>query len=102
MIPTHNTGKSSRYADTGQLELMSMMIFILFPEIKEVRGKLLFVVPTEAVDGVYHRKDRKKMWAGWLGKYSQLTAAYENGVWNAKPSGLCRNYCPVTECPHNG
>jgi hypothetical protein len=102
MIPTHNTGKSSRYADTGQLELMSLMIFVLFPEIKEVRGKLLFVVPNEVVEGVYLRKDRKKMWADWLSKYSQLTAAYDNDVWNAKPSGLCRNYCPVTECPHCG
>jgi hypothetical protein len=81
---------------------MSLMIFVLFPEIKEVRGKLLFVVPNEVVEGVYLRKDRKKMWADWLAKYSQLTAAYDNDVWNAKPSGLCRNYCPVTECPHCG
>jgi hypothetical protein len=98
----YKTGKSSRYADTGQLELMALMIFVLFPEIKEVRGKLLFVVPSEVVEGTYKRADRKTLWAQWLGKYSQLQAAYESGTWNAKPSGLCRNYCPVTECPHNG
>lgn len=98
----YKTGKSSRYADTGQLELMALMVFVLFPEIKEVRGKLLFVVPGEVVEGTYHRKDRKKAWGEWLSKYGQLTAAHESGVWNARPSGLCRQYCPVTECPHNG
>jgi len=101
-VVDYKTGKNSRYADTGQLELMALMVFVLFPEIKEVRGKLLFVVPGDVVEGTYSRKDRKRLWADWLGKYSQLTAAHENGVWNAKPSGLCRNYCPVTECPHNG
>lgn len=98
----YKTGKSSRYADTGQLELMALMIFVLFPEIKEVRGKLLFVVPGEVVEGTYKRADRKTLWAQWLGKYSQLQRAYDTNNWNAKPSGLCRNYCPVTECPHNG
>ena len=101
-VVDYKTGKSSRYADTGQLELMALMIFVLFPEIKEVRGKLLFVVPGDVIEGTYHRKDRKKAWAEWLGKYSQLTAAHESGVWNARPSGLCRNYCPVTECAHCG
>jgi hypothetical protein len=98
----YKTGKSSRYADTGQLGLMALMIFVLFPEIKEVRGKLLFVVPGDVIEGTYHRKERKAMWADWLGKYSQLLEAYKSGVWNAKPSGLCRKHCPVTECPHNG
>ena len=98
----YKTGKSSRYADAGQLELMALMVFTLFPEIKEVRGKLLFVVPREVVEAVYHRKNRKDMWAGWLAKYNQLTVAHEKGAWNPRPSGLCKNYCPVTECPHNG
>jgi len=98
----YKTGKSSRYADTGQLELMALMVFAHFPEIKEVRGALVFVVPKDIIKGEYVRKDRKKLWASWLSKYSQLQAAHETGVWNASPSGLCRNYCPVTECPHCG
>lgn len=98
----YKTGKSSRYADTGQLELMALMVFAHFPEIKEVRGALLFVVPNDMIKGTYMKKDRKALWAGWLGKYAKLEAAYEHGVWNASPSGLCRNYCPVTECPHCG
>jgi len=98
----YKTGKSSRYADTGQLELMAIMIFALYPEIKEVRGALLFVVPNQMIKATYHRRDRKQMWAGWLAKYSKLLGAFETGVWNPSPSGLCRNYCPVTECPHHG
>lgn len=98
----YKTGKSSRYADTGQLELMALMVFSHFPEIKEVRGALLFVVPKDAIKRTYLRKGRKVLWAEWLTKYARLQAAHENGVWNASPSGLCRNYCPVSECPHHG
>lgn len=98
----YKTGKSSRYADTGQLELMALMIFSYFPEITEVRGSLLFIVPKDMVKGAYLRKDRKALWASWLAKYAKLQGAYETGVWNASPSGLCKNYCPVTECPHCG
>lgn len=98
----YKTGKSSRYADTGQLELMALMVFSHFPEIKEVRGALVFVVPKDIIKGTYTRKDRKKLWVSWLAKYSQLQSAHETGVWNASPSGLCRNHCPVTECPHCG
>lgn len=98
----YKTGKSSAYADTGQLEIMAMMIFAEFPEIKKVKGMLLFVVPGHKVEATYMRKDRKQLWASWLGKYGQLQSAMETGVWNARPSGLCRQYCPVTECAHHG
>jgi hypothetical protein len=98
----YKTGKSSAYADAGQLEIMAMMIFATFPEIKKVKGMLLFVVPGHRVEEVYLRKDRKVLWANWLGKYSQLQAAHKTGIWNARPSGLCRQYCPVTECAHHG
>jgi len=98
----YKTGKSSRYADTDQLELMALMIFALFPEIKEVRGALLFVVPKDMIKRTYHKKDRKKMWAKWLAEYSRLLGAIETNVWNPTPSGLCRNHCPVSECPHWG
>lgn len=98
----YKTGKSSRFADTGQLELMALLIFAHMPEIRTVRGRLLFVVANEEVRGEYRRADSKALWVQWLRKYQQLLAAHDGGVWNAKPSGLCRRHCPVTECPHHG
>ena len=37
----YKTGKSAKYADKGQLELMAMATFKHFPEIKVVKGGLL-------------------------------------------------------------
>jgi hypothetical protein len=31
-----------------------------------------------------------------------MKIAYDNDVWNPKPSGLCRKHCSVLSCSHNG
>ena len=38
----YKTGKSAKYADKGQLELMALATFKYFPEVKTVKGGLLF------------------------------------------------------------
>ena len=38
----YKTGKNARYADKGQLELMAMAVFLHYPDIKKVRGGLVF------------------------------------------------------------
>ena len=40
----YKTGKSAKYADTDQLELMALAMFKHFPDIKIVRGALFFVI----------------------------------------------------------
>ena len=98
----YKTGKSAKYADKGQLELMALAIFKHFPDIDVVKAGLLFVVCDKFVSDKYIRDQEKELWAKWLSKYSRMEKAYETDVWNASPSGLCRKHCPVMECPHNG
>lgn len=101
-IVDYKTGKSARYADTGQLELMALATFKFFPEVQRVRAALLFVVCNDFIKATYTRDDVPALWEKWIGEYNKLKAAYENGVWNPRPSGLCRKHCVVTECVHNG
>lgn len=98
----YKTGKSAKYADKGQLELMALAIFKHFPDIDTVKAGLLFVVCDKFVKDTYTRDQEAELWAKWLSKYSRMEKAYETDVWNANPSGLCRKHCPVLECPHNG
>jgi len=98
----YKTGKSARYADKGQLELMALTVFKHFPDIKKVRAGLLFVVCNDIVRDTYLEEITPDLWGKWMGKYGTMEKAFETGVWNPKPSGLCRRHCPVTECPHNG
>jgi hypothetical protein len=97
----YKTGKSSRYADTKQLEILSLAMFKHFPEIKRIKAGLLFVVANDFVK-VDYEGGKPDAWVRWLEETSQLGMAYENGVWNAKPNFSCKNFCAVASCLHNG
>jgi hypothetical protein len=98
----YKTGKSSRYADTKQLEILSLALFKHFPQIKKVKAGLLFVVAKDFVKADYKQETAHEAWVKWLNETMQMEASYENNVWNAKPNFTCKNYCAVTSCPHNG
>jgi len=98
----YKTGKSSRYADKGQLELMAMATFKHFPQVKKVNAGLLFVVCNDLVKDSYEVNRESDLWNKWLSMYSKMEKAMETGVWNPNPSGLCKRHCVVTECVHNG
>ena len=98
----YKTGKSSRYADKGQLELMALTVFAHYPEIKKVRAGLLFVVANSLIKAEYEVEQTASLWEKWLGIYRRMEKAFETDVWNPRPSGLCKRHCPVVECPHNG
>jgi hypothetical protein len=98
----YKSGKSAKYADKGQLELMALATFKHFPEVHTVKAGLLFVVAKAFIKDVYRKEDESRLWEKWLSEYSTMEKAFQNDVWNPVPSGLCRRHCPVTECPHNG
>lgn len=98
----YKTGKSTQYADKGQLELMALAVFKHYPDVKHVKAGLLFVLCNEFITEEYSIDDVPQLWNKWLSEYSILHKAYEVDTWNPKPSGLCKAHCPVTECIHNG
>ena len=101
-IVDYKTSKSTKYADTGQLELMALAVFKHFPDIRKVKAGLLFVVAKEFPKANYSVDDQPRLWEKWLSEYKRMEVAYKRDVWNAKPSGLCKKHCPVLSCPHNG
>lgn len=98
----YKTGKSSKYADTKQLEILSLALFKHMPNIQKIKAGLLFVVADDFVRVEYDTSAPEMYWVKWLNETKQLESAYENNVWNAKPNFTCKNYCAVTSCPHNG
>lgn len=98
----YKTGKSAKYADKGQLELMALLVFAHYPKIKHVRAGLLFVVSNDLVKDSYADSDASMLWTKWTNVYSIMQTAEKRNVWNARPSGLCKRHCPVTVCVHNG
>jgi len=99
----YKTSKSARYADTGQLELLSLALFKHFPEVKKVKAGLLFLVAKDFVKADYTSDaGQGKGWIKWLNETGRLESSLKSSVWNAKPNFTCGKFCPVTSCMHNG
>jgi len=101
-VVDYKTGKSAKYADTGQLELMALAVFKHFPDVKRVKAGLLFVIANAFPKANYDVEQSPLMWQRWLRDHDRMKVAYRTNVWNPKPSGLCRKHCVVLSCPHNG
>ncbi len=98
----YKTGKSSKYADVKQLEILSLAIFKHFPKIKKVKAGLLFVISKEFIKANYKAEDQEESWSYWFENTNNLKDSFQSGTWNAKPNFTCRKYCAVLSCPHNG
>ena len=86
------TGKSSRYADTSQLELMAGMVFAHYPQVQKVKGALIFLVARDIVKADYTRAQFAEIMSKWAGKAAAIEGAT---VWNPRKGPLCR-FCPVS------
>jgi hypothetical protein len=95
------TSKSSRYADRKQLELLSLLVFKHFPEVRSVSAGLVFLVADDLVTAKYSREEEGKSWQVWLGEAHLLDEAFNHDVWNPRPNFTCRGWCPVSDCEHN-
>jgi hypothetical protein len=98
----YKTGKSSKYADTKQLEVLSLAIFKHFPEVKKVKAGLLFVVANDFVKADFEADQQGIYWMRWLDDTARLEKSIELGVWNPRPNFSCKSWCAVKDCTHNG
>tara|TARA_R100000988_G_scaffold99392_1_gene68429 strand:- start:1 stop:672 length:672 start_codon:yes stop_codon:yes gene_type:complete len=101
-VVDYKTGKSARYADKGQLELMALSVFKHYPQVTKIKAGLLFVAAGSLIKETYEIDSESILWEKWLTKYANMQIAFDKEVWNPRPSGLCKRHCPVMECPHNG
>ena len=95
----YKTGKSAKYADMKQLDLMAGAIFVHFPEVMKIKSALAFVISNEFPKKVHVREKLHEYLSVFNDELDQLDAAIGNGIWNAKTGPLC-GWCPVTSCEH--
>lgn len=99
-VADYKTGKSSRYADMAQLELMAAMVMAHHPEVDTVKGALLFVVANDVIKSEFTRAQLPDIWSKWAGRVGSVEKAIELNVWNPRPSALCK-FCPVKDCANH-
>ena len=95
----YKTGKSARYADTKQLDLLAGAVFTHFPGVMTIKSSLLYVVSNELVKKRHVITERSQYLSVFDAQLDNLETAMENGVWNAKSGPLC-GWCPVVKCEH--
>jgi CRISPR/Cas system-associated exonuclease Cas4 (RecB family) len=98
----YKTSKSAKYADLKQLALMAACLFVKYPELEKVKAGLLFVTSGEFVRGMYTKDQGLNIFAELHPLLKQREIAYNTGVFNARPNGLCGRWCGVLSCAHNG
>jgi hypothetical protein len=101
-VVDYKTSKSSKYADTKQLEILSLAIFKHFPNVRKVKAGLLFVVANDFVTTEYAQDKAGTYWTKWIEDVTRLEKAVELDVWNPRPNFTCSQWCPVKDCTHNG
>lgn len=98
IIADFKDGKVSPKPD--QLHLMATMVFARWPQVKTIKGVLMFmnhdVIHTES----YGAQHFAQMWGYWSQKMTKTERTIEQGAFTKSPSGLCAGYCPVADCEH--
>ena len=90
--------------DNQQLALMAAACFANFPKLQKIRTEFVWLKegPDVSTREDFSRSDMVGMWKNIWPRIEQLEHAYNTNTYPAKPGGLCRRYCAVKSCPHNG
>lgn len=87
------TGKHK--PDSDQLKLFAALAFAMYPWVDNVTTGFIWLKEGKFDKEVFTREQLPEIWAEFLPRLSRVARAYVEDKWTPKPSGLCRNWCPV-------
>ena len=100
LVLDHKTGK--RKPDTGQLKLFALMVFYHYPQIMSVKTGFFWLKTFEKDTAEFTRDQMPHMWRTFLSDLTDYKTAFKTDRWEMRTSGLCKQWCPVVQCQHNG
>lgn len=100
LIADWKTGKIVE--DSMQLALMAACVFAHYPDVQRVRSEFIWLKEDATTREDFSRDDLVGVWRSLWPRIEQLEAAYVAVAYPPKPGRLCRNWCPVAQCPHHG
>ena len=87
------TGK--RRPDSNQLKLFAGLAFAIYPWVNKVTTGFIWLKSAEFDKGVFTREQLPEIWNEFFPRLDRLAVSYRDDKWTPKPSGLCKNWCPV-------
>lgn len=94
--------KTGKRKPTEQLDLYAGYIKAYHPEVKVVQTAFVWLKTRQITKKTMGIEEVPIIWQGFLPRVRRMERAYEQDAWPAKPSGLCKLYCPVVSCAYNG
>lgn len=95
--------KTGKYRpSTEQMELQSAVALATYPHLTEVANVYHFVKERRNITTKVTREDVPVIWQKFLPRVKKMEAAIAAGEFPANPTGLCKAYCNVLSCEHNG
>jgi hypothetical protein len=79
---------------------MALLIFANYPTVHKVTSRFLWIAHREVTRGEYLRKDEDALWQEFIERAEELDQAHKDGIFPTRPSGLCKNHCPVSTCEY--
>jgi hypothetical protein len=100
LVVDYKTGKLKD--DFDQLELTAAVVMTLQPEVSTVTGAYPWLKEQQITSEAWLRAQVPEIWQRNIAGLAGFNQAHATGHWPAKPNGLCRKWCAVKFCPHNG
>lgn len=97
------TGKKKK--ESSQLDVMASLAFLHFPKIEYIHTAFVWLQEmdmTKVEPRFVAREDVPELMEGFRSRVSDIEYSYEHNIWPERQSGLCKQWCPVKECVHNG
>jgi ATP-dependent exoDNAse (exonuclease V) beta subunit len=90
--------KTGKFKPSEQLHLYAGYVFSHYEQVQAVKTAFVWLKEKRFSRETIQRKDLPSVWVPLLERAKKLQSAYERNSWPARPSGLCRGWCPVTKC----
>lgn len=88
--------------DFQQLNIFIAFIAAYMPEVDTFTAAFYWAKEKQFTQIKRTRAEVPEIWNGIIPRVQKLEVATKTLDFPARPSGLCKKYCPVTSCPNNG
>ena len=92
--------KTGKVKPSDQLKLYAGLVMHAFPEVQSVDTAFVWLAHRKITRDNFTRESLPLIWREFLPRVNRLEQSYEKDSWPARPSGLCRGWCPVKECKY--
>lgn len=100
IICDYKSGKPVEGFD--QVNHQAAMLAEYMPELTDFTVGYYYTKDKRMVKHKLTRDGMKDVWQKFMPRVTKMETMIKNEEYPAQQNFLCRNYCPVVECPHNG